>query len=211
MKNITKRKEYQRIEKSIENNKANTKRLLQQREFKMFNCLKYKPNLTTEETPKPTKHKTGFQIKYASAVQGTNNFNTNVNITHKSNDTNADNESQTLLNKLKTLNPNKDRKAVENHHLEVLPKQETNQVQGTKKRKSEKWNMDFQTVSNQQHHQRQCKKRADGLHTGRPGHKKNTEIIDVLTFIRQTMETLSVYNYQLKAKLDINLTHQETL
>ena len=140
LKNITKREEYQRIEKSIENN---TKRLLQQREFKMFNCLKYKPNLTTEETPKPTKHKTGFQIKHASAVQGTNNFNTNVNITHISNDTNADNESQTLLNKLKTLNPNKDRKAVENHHLEVLPKQETNQVQGTKKRKSEKWNIDF--------------------------------------------------------------------
>ena len=39
----------------------------------------------------------------------------------------------------------------------------------------------------------------------------NTEIINVLTFIQQTMETLSAYNEQLKAKLDINLTHQETL
>ena len=39
----------------------------------------------------------------------------------------------------------------------------------------------------------------------------NTEIINVLTFIQQTMETLSAYNEQLKEKLDINLTHQETL
>ena len=36
----------------------------------------------------------------------------------------------------------------------------------------------------------------------------NTEIINVLTFIQQTMETLSAYSEQLKAKLDINLTHQ---
>ena len=40
---------------------------------------------------------------------------------------------------------------------------------------------------------------------------KNTEIINVLTFIQQTMETLSAYNEQLKAKLDINLTYQDTL
>ena len=39
----------------------------------------------------------------------------------------------------------------------------------------------------------------------------NAEIINVLTFIQQAMETLSAYNEQLKAKLDINLTHQETL
>ena len=39
----------------------------------------------------------------------------------------------------------------------------------------------------------------------------NTEIINALTFIQQTKETLSAYNEQLKAKLDINLTHEETL
>ena len=36
-----------------------------------------------------TKHKTGIQKTYASVVQGTNNTNTNVNITDKSNNTNA--------------------------------------------------------------------------------------------------------------------------
>ena len=38
----------------------------------------------------------------------------------------------------------------------------------------------------------------------------NTEIIHVLTFIKQTMET-STHNKQLKTKLDINLAHQEAL
>ena len=77
---------------------------------------------TPEETPQPTKHKTGFQKTYASVVQGTNNANTNVSITHKSSNTNTQSKSQTLLNKLKILKI-----------LETLPKQDNNQVQGTKK------------------------------------------------------------------------------
>ena len=84
-------------DKTIKNNEVNTKPLLQRRKFKKFNYLKYKPNSTTEETQQPTKHKTGFQKTYASVAQGTNNPITNVSITHKSNNTNAENESQTLL------------------------------------------------------------------------------------------------------------------
>ena len=55
LNNITEREEYQSIGKTIKNNEANTKCLLQQRKFKKFNYLKYKPNSTTEETPQPTK------------------------------------------------------------------------------------------------------------------------------------------------------------
>ena len=47
LKNITVREDYQNIEKSIKNNQANTKRLLQQRKLKKFNHLKCKPNSTT--------------------------------------------------------------------------------------------------------------------------------------------------------------------
>ena len=107
LKNTTEREEYQGIEKTIKNNEANTKRLLQQRKFKKFNYLKYKQNSTTKETPQPTKHKTGFQKTCANVVQGTNDTNTNVSTTEKLSNTNAENEPETLLNKLKTLNPNK--------------------------------------------------------------------------------------------------------
>ena len=44
LKNITEREDYQNNEKSIKNNQANTKRLLQQRKLKKFNHLKCKPN-----------------------------------------------------------------------------------------------------------------------------------------------------------------------
>ena len=56
---------------------------------------------------------------------------------------------------------------MDNNHLEAFPKQDKNQVQGTKKSKISK------TVSNQQHQRRQSEKRTDGLHTGRPGHKRH--------------------------------------
>ena len=143
LKDITESEEYQRLQKTIKNNEANTKHLLQQRKF---NYLKYKQNSTTKETPQPTKHKSGFRKIYASVVQRNlsfyigvsvvfNNTNTNVSTTEKFSNRNAENESQTLFNKPKTLNPTNDRKAVENHHLEALPKQDKNQVQGTKKSK----------------------------------------------------------------------------
>ena len=69
--------------------------------------MKYKQNSTTKETPQPTEHKAGFQKTYPSLVQSTNNTNTNVSTTETFSNTNAENEYQTLLNKLKTLNPNK--------------------------------------------------------------------------------------------------------
>ena len=69
--------------------------------------MKYKQNSTAKETPQSIKHRTGFQKTYANVVQSTNNTNTDVSTTEKFINANAENESQTLLNKLKTLNPNK--------------------------------------------------------------------------------------------------------
>ena len=69
--------------------------------------MKYKQNSTTKETLQPIKHKTGFQKTHPSVVQSTNNTNTNVSTTEIFINANAENKSQTLLNKLKTLNPNK--------------------------------------------------------------------------------------------------------
>ena len=107
LKNIRESDEHQSIEKTVKYNEANTKHLLQQRTLKKFNYLKYRNNSTTKETPQPIKHETGFQKTYASVVQITDNTNTNVSTTEKFSNANTKNESQTDLNKLKTLNPNK--------------------------------------------------------------------------------------------------------
>ena len=95
---IIEREEYQSIVETIKNNDIKTKSVIQQRKLKKINNLKQKPNSATE-------HKTGFRKNiYKCCIQGTNNTNINVSITHKCNNTNAENKSQTLLKKLKTLN-----------------------------------------------------------------------------------------------------------
>ena len=70
-----------------------------------------------------------------------------------------------------------------NHHLEALLKQDKDQVQGTKKSKIEKakyefWNSLKPTASPE------TIKDADGLQA-----TNNTEILNVLTFIQQAMDT----------------------
>ena len=54
LKNTTERNEYQVIEKKLQNNEANTIRLLQQKIIKKFNYLKHKTISRTEETPQVT-------------------------------------------------------------------------------------------------------------------------------------------------------------
>ena len=211
LKNLTEREEYQCIEKPIKNNEANTKQLLQQRKSKKFNYLKNKQNSTTKETPQPVKHKTGFQKTYASVVQSTNNTNTNVSTTEKFSNTNAENESQTLLNKLKTLNPNKRPQSRGKSPSRSTSK--TRQEPSPRDKEIENLKNEIQILKQSQTNSITGDNPKNALMASTPvgSTTNNTEIINVLTFIQQTMETLSAYNEQLKAKLDINLTHQDTL
>ena len=208
LKNITEREEFQSNEKSIKNNEANTKRLLQQRKFKKFNYLKYKPNSTTEETPQPTKQKTGFQKTYASVVKGTNNTNTNVSITHKSNNVHAENESQSLLNKRKTLNPNKRPQSRGKSPSRTAsktrqePRPRDKEIENLKNEIKILKQSQTKSIIGENPKNAQMASSLGGQATN------NTEIINVLY---PTKETLVAYDEQLKAKLDINLTHQETL
>ena len=117
--------------------------------------MKYKQNSTTKETLQPIKHKTGFQKTYPSVVQSTNNTNTNVSTTEKFSNTNAENESQTLLNKLKTLNPNK--RPQSRGKLPSRSSSKTRQEPSPKDKEIENLKNEIRIlkVSNQQHHRRQ--------------------------------------------------------
>ena len=122
-------------------------------------------------------------------------------MTDKSSNTNSENEYQTLLSKLKILNLNK--------RPQILGKSPSRSTSKTRQEPSsrEKRNTNLKTVSNQQLHSNQQQMAS----TPRGQAINNTEIINVLTFIQQKIETLRAYNEQLKTKLDINLNHQETL
>ena len=161
--------------------------------------MKYKQNSTTKETPKPIKHKTGFQKTYSSVVQNTNNTNTNVSTT------------QTLLNKLKTLNLNKRPQSRGKSPSRSTSK--TRQEPSPRDKKIENLKNEIQILKQSQTNSitGDNQKKAQTASTPEGEATNNTEIINILTFIQQTRETLSAYNGQLKAKLDINLAHQDTL
>ena len=119
--------------------------------FKKFSYLKYKPNSITE-TPQPTKHKTGFQKTYASAVQGTNNTNINVSISHKSNNNDAENKSHILLSKLKILNLDKQLQSCGKSLSRSTSKTRQKPSPRDKEIENPKNKTQILTVSNQQYH-----------------------------------------------------------
>ena len=144
-------------------------------------------------------------------MQGTNNTNTNVSITHKSNNANAGNESQTLLNKLKTLNPNKRPQSRGKSPSRSASK--IRQEPSPRDKEIENLKNEIRTLKQSQTNSITGDNPKYAQMASTPGGQatNNTEITNALNFIQQTMETLSGYSEQLKAKLDINLTHQEKL
>ena len=68
LRNLTENQEFLNIGKVLKTNVEATKRQLQQRKFKKFNNLKYKPQPIKEQTPAITQAK--FKKPYANAVKG---------------------------------------------------------------------------------------------------------------------------------------------
>ena len=169
--------------------------------MKNFNYLKYKQNSATKETPQPTKHKTGFPKTCATVVQSTNNTNPNVSTIEKFGNTNAENESQTLLNKLKILNLNK--------RLQSRGKSPSGSTSKTRQESSPR-DKEIENLKNEMQILKQSQTNSitgdnpkNAQMASAPGGQttNNEEIINVLTFIQQTMETPPAINEQLKAKL----------
>ena len=102
MRNLTENQEFLNIDKVLKTNVEATKRQLQQRKFKKFNNLKYKPQPIKEQTPAITQAK--FKKSYANAVKGgTNNSDPKVQHLRKTSKTNIQEEPPTLLKKLELL------------------------------------------------------------------------------------------------------------
>ena len=162
----------------MNNNEANSKRLLQQREFQKLNDYY--------------------------------NNNTNVSISNKTSNPHLKNESQTLCNKLKTLNLNKKTQSLGKSLFRSTSETRQEPSTGEKEIKNLKNEISIFKNSPSNNGTWDNPKNAQMASTLRRHATDNTDLINVLTFIQQKMETLLVYNKQLKTKLRINLIHQET-
>ena len=219
LRNLTENKEFLHIAKVLKTNVEATKRQLQQRKFKKFNNLKYKPQPIKEQMPAITP--ANFKKSYANAAKaGTNIINPKVQHLRKTSKTNTQEESPTLLKKLELLHP---------AHAQHRRGKPPTRVPSTTKQTTDK-DKEIEDLRNQIKLLKQNQKERDTQEQPKHTEKKeehpkpknipvastsgghtqtNIDLLKVLNFVQETMQTLSNYSEQLQTHLDINLTHQE--
>ena len=124
--------------------------------------------------------------------KGDNNTNTNVSIINY--------DTQTLFNKLKTLNPNKRPQSCGKSPYSSTSK--TRQEQSPRDKEIKNLKNEIRILKQSQTNSITQDNLKNAQIASTPGGQatNNTQMINVLTFIQQTMETLLAYNKQLKAK-----------
>ena len=163
LRNLTENQEFLNIEKILKTYIEATKRQLQQRKFKKFNYLKYKPQPIKEQTPEITQ--ANIKKSYANAVKGNINIiDPKVQHLRKKKQTNILEEPPTLLKKLELLHP-----AHTQHHRGKSP----TRVPSTAKQTSTDRDKEIEDLRNQIKLLKQNQKEHDTQE--QPKHTKNKE------------------------------------
>ena len=101
----TNQEQFKTIESEIKNSEAAARKILQQRKFKTFNTLKYKPNATTQNL---TQKENGIQEKprdplYSDILK---RKKSNTNLKRKTSESNTPANKPTTVEQLERLNIN---------------------------------------------------------------------------------------------------------
>ena len=101
----TNQEQFKTIESEIKNSEASARKILQQRRFKTFNTLKYKPNATNQNL---TQKENGIQEKprdplYSDILK---RKKSNTNLKRKTSESNTPANKPTTVEQLKSLNIN---------------------------------------------------------------------------------------------------------
>ena len=220
MRNLAENQEFLNIDKVLKTIVEATKHQLQQLKLKKFNNINYKAQPIKEQMLAIIQ--ANFKKSYADAIKGgTSIIDPEVQHLRKTSKTNIQEEPPTLLEKLELLHP-----AHAQHHHEKSP----TRVPSTTKQTSTDRDKEIEDLRNQINLLKQNQKErgmqeqpkhtenkeehpepkniqvasASGSHT-----QTNIDLLKVLNFIQETMQTLSNYTKQLQMHLGINLTHQE--
>jgi len=205
LKSCTEAEEFQTIEKTISDNQEATKRILRQRKFKKFNSLKHNTKTTSNVSQNTNQNKEVTKPSYAEATRP-KNFKQN----NKSNHNNA----SSLKEQLQSLHPsqrnkisrppsrnasNTDQKQDENNTDKEIS-QLTKRLENLKKSKNK-----TTTSQKEQGSSKNVKTASEG---GREQLKQDqaTEVLSMITYIENTMQTLVTFGEKLKSQFDIDLT-----
>ena len=209
LKTSTNKSQFEAIKTEITKNEVASKNFLKQKKFKKYNNLKYKPKLNSASPQNGTQEKqTQSKSLYSDILR---RKKSNTRITRKPSETLLPpKKPTTTVDQLKTLNVNHNKgKGVSRSNsttaqnkeeaMKTQIKQLQQEVQLLKQSSPKE-----QTQTNNENIQNQKNGQTASSSSG--GQTQNVDIINVITYIEQTMQTLKTFGEQLKIQLDTNLT-----
>ena len=166
---------------------------MQQRKFKKFNTLKYKPNATTQPL---TQKEDGIQEKPRNPLYSDilKRKKSNTNLKRKTSESNILANKPTTVEQLKTLNINNKGKSPSRSTSSTNQGQEESLKQQIKQLQQEVRDLKGNSNINEANNNSLFKEP-----------KQHMEIINMISYIDQTMKTLKNFGEQLKIQLDTNL------
>ena len=186
---------------------------MQQPKFKKSNTLKYKPNATTQPL---TQKEDVIQEKPRNPLRSDilKHKKSNTNLKRKTSESSTLANKPTTVEQLKSLNINNKGKSSSsstsstNQSQEDSLKQQIKQLQHEVRDLKENSNI-YDTNNNpsfkKPKQQSAHSKNAEVASNKNGGQKQNMEIINMLSYIEQTMKTFKNFGEHLKIQVDINL------
>ena len=213
LKSNTNQEKFKVIQSEIKSNEAATRKILQQRKFKKFNTLKYKPNATTQPL---TQKEDGIQEKPRNPLYSDilKRKKSNTNLKRKTSESNTLANKPTTVEQLKTLNINNKGKSPSRSTSSTNQGQEESLKQQIKQLQQEVRNLKGNSNINETNNNSLFKepkqqpthsKNAEMASNNNGGQQQNMEIINMISYIEQTTKTLKNFGEQLKIQLDTNL------
>ena len=220
LKRNTSQSQYHAIQTEINANEDSTRKVLQQQNVKKYSNLKYKPKSTNQtrvqEEQEDLPHEKNGKTLYSDILK---RKRSKTDIERKSSKTKISTTTQhkTTIEQLKPLNiknkkgkpPSRSNSSTNQTKEEGLKRQikHLQEEIDNLKQDSSSENQSFVNRSQSQltEPQKQQPKNFQTVSIIDGGQQQNVEIISVISFIEQTMQTLKSFREQLKIQLDTNL------
>ena len=215
LKANTHKNRFQEIKTEIMKNEESSKKLLKQKKFKKFNTLKYKPIIPSHNNNNQEEEVSQDKPRRQLYSSITKRKPSDSLINQKSNEPQVPTKPTDTIQQLRSLNAKKrgksptrsksNTKQNENEQLKAQIEQLKEEMKSLKSNKTTEatTHEDTQTSTKTPEPNSKNGQMASG---SQGGQQQNMEIIQVISFIEETMQTSKTFGEKLKIQLDSNLT-----
>ena len=206
LKSNTNQEQFKAIQSKIKSNEGAARKILQQQKFRKFSILKYKPNATTQPF---TQKENEIQVKPMNPLNSDilKRKKSNTNLKRKTNESNTLANKPTTVEQLNPLNINNKGKLPSRSTSSTNQGQEESLKQQIKQLQQEVRDLKVNSNINETNNNSLFKepkqqvthsKNTEMASHNNGGQQQNMEIINMISYIEQTMKTLKNFGEQLK-------------